>query len=310
MAGKQRLGRLKEVNIRELWAHEQYDFSNWLAKEDNITLLNDTVGLTLTEVDKEVYVGSYRCDLVALDETTGMKIIIENQLELTDHDHLGKIITYASGLGANVIIWIVKEAREEHKSAIEWLNNNIVKEISFFLLEIKAYKIGDSAPAPMFEVIERPNDFIKSSKSNKERELSKRETERLKFWTEFNSMLSVKDKPFNIRKATTDHWYDVAIGTSEAHIRITLVNKDSRVGVELYIKDNKDLFDNLFEQKDEIESKLEITLHWERLDGKKAARIRTYIKGLNFNRQINYPDLMDKTIGRVVKMRDVFRGYL
>lgn len=304
------LGRLKEVDIRELWAHEQYNFSNWLAKEENIDLLNDTVGLTLTDIDKEVYVGSYRCDLVAVDETTGVKIIIENQLDTTDHDHLGKVITYASGLDANVIIWIVKDAREEHKSAIEWLNNNMAKEISFFLLEIKAYKIGDSLPAPMFNVVEKPNDFIKSNKSTKDGDLSKAQAERLNFWLEFNRVITESGKPFNVRKATTDHWYNVAIGTSEAHISITLVNKDGSIGVELYVRDNKDLFDHLFEYKDEIESKLGFSMHWERLDDKKASRIKSYIPGLNFNKQGNYPELMNQVIERVVKIRDVFKGYL
>lgn len=304
------LGRLKEVDIRELWAHEQYNFSNWLAKEENIELLNETVGLTLTDIDKEVYVGSYRCDLVAVDETTDIKIIIENQLNSTDHDHLGKIITYASGLDANVIIWIVKEAKEEHKSAIEWLNNNMAKEISFFLLEIKAYRIGDSLPAPMFKVIEKPNDFIKSNKSIKDGDLSKTQAERLNFWTEFNRVITENGKPFNIRKATTDHWYDVAIGTSDAHISITLVNKDGTIGVELYVRDSKDLFDNLYEHKEEIENKLGFNMHWERLDDKKASRIKSYITGLNFNKQGNYPELMNQVIERVVKVRDVFKGYL
>lgn len=305
-----KLGKLEELNIRELWAHEQYNFSNWLAKEENIELLNDTVGLTLTDIDKEVYVGSYRCDLVAVDETTGVKIIIENQLDSTDHDHLGKVITYASGLDANVIIWIVKEAREEHKSAIEWLNNNMAKEISFFLLEIKAYKIGDSLPAPMFRVVEKPNDFIKSNKSVKDGDLSKTQAERLNFWTEFNRVVTESGKPFNVRKATTDHWYDVAIGTSDAHISITLVNKDGSIGVELYVRDNKDLFDNLYEHKGEIESKLGFSMHWERLDDKKASRIKSYIPGLNFNKQGNYPELMNQVIERVVRVRDVFKGYL
>lgn len=304
------LGRLKEVDIRELWAHEQYNFSNWLAKEENIDLLNDTVGLTLTDIDKEVYVGSYRCDLVAVDETTGVKIIIENQLDTTDHDHLGKVITYASGLDANVIIWIVKEAREEHKSAIEWLNNNMAKEISFFLLEIKAYKIGDSLPAPMFKVVEKPNDFIKSNKSTKDGDMSKAQAERLNFWMEFNRVITESGRPFNVRKATTDHWYDVAIGTSEAHISITLVNKDGSIGVELYVRDNKDLFDHIFEHKDEIESKLGFSMHWERLDDKKTSRIKSYIPGLNFNKQGNYSELMNQVIERVVKIRDVFKGYL
>ena len=112
-------GILKEIDVRELWKHEQHDFSNWLAREKNIELLNDALDLTLVDIDKEVYVGSYRCDLVAKDEMTGTKIIIENQLECSNHDHLGKIITYASGLDATVIVWIVKEAREEHRSAIE-----------------------------------------------------------------------------------------------------------------------------------------------------------------------------------------------
>ena len=98
------IGKLIEVDVRELWQHEQYDFSNWLAKESNLEYLNDILGLTLVDVDKEVYVGPYRCDLVAKDETTGVKVIIENQLEATNHDHLGKIITYASGLDAKVIV--------------------------------------------------------------------------------------------------------------------------------------------------------------------------------------------------------------
>ena len=133
------LGFLEEVNVRELWKHEQYDFSNWLAKEKSMELLGDVLGLTLTDVDKEVYVGSYRCDLVAKDEATGIKVIIENQLEASNHDHLGKLITYASGLDASVVVWIVTQAREEHRSAIEWMNNNTYENVSFFLLELHAY---------------------------------------------------------------------------------------------------------------------------------------------------------------------------
>ena len=148
-----KLGKLSEVDIRDLWKHEQYDFSEWLSKEENIEILGDEIGLTLTDIDKEVYVGSYRCDLVAHDETTGIKVIIENQLETTNHDHLGKIITYASGLDADVVIWIVKEAKEEHRSAVEWLNNKTTKDVSFFLIEIHAYQIGDSLPEPIFLLV-------------------------------------------------------------------------------------------------------------------------------------------------------------
>lgn len=305
------IGKLEEVDIRELWKHEQYDFSEWLSKKENIENLNDILGLTLVDISRETYVGAYRCDLFAKDETTGIKVIIENQLEMSNHDHLGKIITYASGLDAKVVVWIVKEAREEHRSAIEWLNNNTNNNINFFLIEIHAYKIGNSDNAPMFQVIEQPNDFIKNNKStNSSDTMNKSQSQRVEFWNQFNNVLVERGKPFNVRKATTDHWYNVAIGTSDAHIDITLVNKDSVIGVELYITDNKDLFDKLYQKKDEIESNLGFKLDWRRLNNSKASRIVTFIKGLNFDNHSNYNELMNKTIDLVVLMRDTFKKYI
>lgn len=305
------IGKLEEVDIRELWKHEQYDFSEWLSKKENIENLNEILGLTLVDISKETYVGSYRCDLFAKDETTGIKVIIENQLEMSNHDHLGKIITYASGLDAKVVVWIVKEAREEHRSAIEWLNNNTNSNINFFLIEIHAYKIGNSDNAPMFQVIEQPNDFIKNNKSiNSNDTMNKSQSQRLEFWNQFNNVLVERGKPFNVRKATTDHWYNVAIGTSDAHIDITLVNKDSVIGVELYITDNKEFFDKLYQRKDEIENDLGFKLDWRRLNNSKASRIVTFIKGLNFDNHSNYNELMNKTIDLAVLMRDTFKKYI
>lgn len=303
-------GRLTEVNVRELWKHEQYDFSNWLAKKENIEMLNEVLGLTLTDVNKEAYVGSYRCDLVATDETTGIKVIIENQLESSNHDHLGKIITYASGLDAKVVVWIVTDAREEHRSAMEWLNNNTNKEINFFLIELHAYKIGDSLPAPKFEIVEKPNDFIKNAKgANGSDDMNRSQSERLVFWTEFNTVVTSRGKPFNIRKASTDHWYDVSIGTSKARISITLVNKEGFVGVELYIDGEKALFDSLFSQREEIEKELQFPLDWQRLDNKKASRILLKIEGLNFDDHSNYSLLMNDIIDKVIAMRTAFKKY-
>ncbi len=305
------IGKLKEVDVRELWKHEQYDFSKWLAKESNIEYLNEILGLTLVDIDTEVYVGPYRCDIVAEDETSGSKVIIENQLEATNHDHLGKIITYASGLDAKVVVWIVKEAKEEHRAAVEWLNNNTNNDVNFFLIEIHAYTIGDSDPAPKFEVVEKPNDFVKRSKSKVGNdELNKSQSERLVFWEEFNQVVASRGKPFNIRKATTDHWYDVAVGSSDAHIAIDLVNKDGVIVVEFYINNNKDLFDSLNSNKNEIESRLGLELVWDRLDGKKASRIKYYIKGLDFDDHSNYNDLMNRVIDVAVNMRDIFKLYL
>lgn len=305
------IGKLKEVDIRELWKHEQYDFSEWLSKKENIENLNEILGLTLIDISKETYVGSYRCDLFAKDETTGIKVIIENQLEVSNHDHLGKIITYASGLDAKVVVWIVKEAREEHRSALEWLNNNTNNNVNFFLIEIHAYKIGDSDPAPMFQVVEQPNDFIKNNKStNRDESMSKSQAQRLEFWNLLNSTIAERGKPFNIRKATTDHWYSVAIGRSDVHIDITLVNKDSHIGVALYIPDNKQLFDELILSKDSIEEELGFKLEWERLDNIKASEAIYRIKGLNFDNHDNYNELINEVIDKTIAIRKVFKKYL
>ncbi|MBP5674717.1 DUF4268 domain-containing protein [Candidatus Saccharibacteria bacterium] len=306
------IGKLKEIDIRTLWQHEQYDFSAWLAKESNIEYLNDILGLTLTDISKEVFVGPYRCDIVAKDETTNDVIIIENQLDSTNHDHLGKIITYAAGLNAKYIVWIVREAKEEHRAAIEWLNSNSSKNINFLLIEIHAYQIGDSDPAPMFEVIEKPNDFVKGSKggSSKDGDLNKSQSERLMFWEQFNQFLIAAGKPFNVRKATPDHWYDVAMGTSEAHIAIDLINRENRICVEVWIGDSKDLFDKLYENKDSIEAEFGAELEWNRMDDRKASRIKYYINGLDFDDHSNYEELDGKIVETAVKMRGAFKKYI
>ena len=305
------IGKLKEVEIRKLWSHEQRDFSEWLSKEENISILNEILGLTLVDVSKEVYVGSYKCDLFAVDESTGTKVIIENQLEPSNHDHLGKIITYASGLDAEVIVWIVKQAREEHRSAIEWLNNNTNNKINFFLIELKAYSIGDSIPAPYFDVIEKPNDFIKNTKgSDNKGELNKSQSERLVFWNRFNEILLEKGKPFNMRKASTDHWYDVTIGSSASHLSIELINRDKYIRIGLYMIDDKEYFDKLYENKDVIEAELGLKLDWVRESSGNVSRIKYNLLGLNFDNHSNYDELINKAIDIAAKMQKVFRKYL
>lgn len=305
------IGRLTKVNIKELWRHEQYDFSNWLSKEENIELLNDILGLTLVDVKKEVNVGAYRCDIVAKDETSDTIIVIENQLEASDHDHLGKIITYASGLSADFIVWIVKEARSEHRSAIEWLNNNTNKNINFFLIELHAYKIGNSIPAPKFEVIEMPNNFIKNTKlKTNDDVLSKSESSRLEFWIRFNEVLEERNKPFNPRKPSTDHWYSIALGTSKAHMNILLVSKDNYIGLDIQVNGDKELFDKLFLKKNIIENEIGLIFDWQRLDDKKASRIIYKISSLNFDDKSNYNDLINTVIDKVLQIKPIFSKYL
>jgi hypothetical protein len=224
---------------------------------------------------------------------------------------LGKIITYASGLNATVIVWIVKEAREEHRSAIEWLNNNTNEKLNFFLIELHAYRIGDSLPAPKFEVIEKPNGFIKTSRVRGDSgTMNKSQSARLEFWAKFGEFVTDRGRPFNVGKASTDHWTNVAIGSSKAIISITLNSKEGRIGVELYISDSKSLFDELHSQKQEIESELGFELDWQKLEGKKASRILYKINGLNFDDNSNYGELMESTIDAVIKMKGVFSKYV
>ena len=306
-----KLGKMKELDIRKVWAHEQYDFSKWLAAEENIKELSDTLNLALTDVETEKFVGSYRCDIICKDELTGKSVLIENQLEQTNHDHLGKIITYASGLDASVVVWIVADARQEHASAIEWLNKHTDDDLAFFLIEVHAYTIGDSAPAPMFKIIEQPNDFVKSVKTiARSGELSDTQIKRQEFWNQFNDILDQRGKPFNKRKATTDHWYEVAVGSSQCHISIDLVNKEHKIRVGLWIADNKELFDSMKEHQAEIEAVAGFPLEWDRLNNKKASVICATIPGLDFRKQENYPALMNKAIDMALAERTAFEPYI
>ena len=301
------LGKLKEINVRKVWGHEQYGFSAWLSKEENIKELGEVLGLNLIDVETEKFVGNYRCDILCKDEITGKVVLIENQLEPTNHDHLGKLITYGSGLDASVLVWIVESVREEHASAIEWLNNHTDGNISFFLIEIHAYQIGNSIPAPLFKVIEQPNDFAKTLKTFA-KVTSNNETmmKRLDFWTKFNEIVELR-KPFNVRKPTTDHWYDVAIGSSQCHISIDLINRDNKIRINLWIPDNKELFDKLYSKKDIISNSFNYAIEWFRLDNKKASHISTFIDGLDFDNQNNYKVLMNEIIDKVLDFRNVFK---
>lgn len=306
-----KLGKLQEIDIRKVWQHEQYDFSKWLAGEDNIQELGNALNLSLTDVETEKFVGNYRCDILCKDEITGKVVLIENQLESTNHDHLGKIIAYASGLDASVVIWIVASARQEHASAIEWLNKHTDDDLSFFLVEVHAYKIGDSEPAPQFKIIEQPNDFIKSVKAiSQSSNISDSERSRLEFWTQLNEVLEERGKPFNKRKATTDHWYSVAMGSSECHISIDLVNKEHKIRVGVWIGDNKQLFDKFYANREQIEASCGFKLTWDRLENKKASLACTYIHGLDFDNPDNYPELMNKAIDLVLTIRKAFVPFL
>ncbi len=169
------LGKIERVeDLRKIWPNEARDFTVWLSQDENLTMLGETVGIDIDLEERESSVGGFSVDLFATEEGTGRKIIIENQLEDTNHDHLGKIITYAAGKEASVIIWIVKRARDEHRKAVEWLNQHTDENIGFFLLEIELWKINGSVPAPRFNIVERPNDWAKAIKASADCQIQRR----------------------------------------------------------------------------------------------------------------------------------------
>lgn len=301
------LGTLKEItDLRSIWPHEALNFTPWVA--ENVDLLADAVGLDITVDETESSVGDFNVDIYASETGTDRKIIIENQLEDTDHDHLGKLITYASGKGADVVIWVVKHAREEHKAAVEWLNNHTDDKIGFFLCEIKLFQIGDSQIAPAFTVIERPNDWTKEIR--KTASANSTQQQRLEYWQAFNDYAFSDanfSRIFNKRKPTTDHWMDFSIGSSACHIAVS--QKRKAVDVELYINDDKELFKSLFAYKDEIEKNMEMELEWKELPERKASRILIE-KTVDLDDRATWPEQFDYIMDTCIKMKRAFKRYL
>ena len=282
------LSRLTEVDLREVWQNEATDYTNWLANEENLRLLSDEIGIEIVLETTEASIGRFRVDILAKEEITGRKIIIENQLEQTNHDHLGKIITYASGLDAEIIVWIVKDVRDEHEKAVNWLNENTDEKINFFAIRMELWKIGDSQIAPKFHIISQPNDWAKDAKKTSERsELSERAKLQLEFWEKFNEFVISRDQTFNLRKPYPQHWYSLSVGSSKANISLSIIFAKRLMRCEIYIPDNKSLYYELENEKEFIESKLDYELEWNPLVNKKASRIITE-KKLDLNDSSNW----------------------
>lgn len=271
------LSKLKKIDLREEWKHEAADFTNWLAQNENLQLLSEEIGIDITLIQTEASVGKFSVDILAEEENSGRKIVIENQLETTNHDHLGKIITYASGFDAEIVIWIVKDVRDEHKQAVDWLNEHTDEKINIFAIRMELWQIGNSPYAPKFHVVSKPNDWAKAIKKSASRssDLSDRKLMQLEFWTQFKEYASNHGSPLRLRKAYPQHWYDISVGNSKSHLSLVVDASNEQIRCEFYIPDSKPLFKALHKNKDVIESKLFHELEWMELEGKKASRIRT-----------------------------------
>lgn len=307
------LSRLKKIDdLRLVWPHEAQDFTPWLFKEENIECLAEAIDLDITVEEAESPVGGFSADILAKETGTDRKIIIENQLEDTNHDHLGKIITYAAGKNASYVVWIVKRAREEHKAAIEWLNENTNDDIGFFLCEIKLYQIDNSRMAPMFVAVSTPNDWKKEQKRLESEELSESKRGHEAFWCAFNEYAWKNQKfakTFRKHRARPEHWYALSIGTSEAHIDLTRYSRTNSVVVDFWIIDNKLIFDQLYAHKNEIEEETGIKFNWRRMDGNKGSNIRTE-KSFIFQEGTSLSEGFDWLMNAAMKIKSVFLKYI
>lgn len=263
-------GRLESAKIRDYWVDEARDFTPWLAKQENLDLLGETIGLSLELVGIEQRVGPFKADIVATDGNS--TVIVENQLDATDHKHLGQLLVYAAGRSASTVVWIAKAVTDEYRKVIDWLNDETSAD--FWALEIELWRIGDSPVAPKFNVVCEPNELTKAPDVGSA-ELSDTKLLQLEFWTGFSDFL--ESTSFNPRKPRPQHWYDLPIGTTRAHIYLNaLVTFNPGVQCGLYIKTQQAslIFERLATDKASIEAELGTPeLKWEPLPEKMACRI-------------------------------------
>ncbi len=274
------LSRLKKIELREVWKHEASDFTNWLAQEENLRLLADEIGFDIKLLQTEASVGSFNVDILAEEENTGKKIIIENQLETTNHDHLGKIITYASGYDAGTIVWVVEDVREEHRRAVDWLNEHTDEDTEFYLVKIEVWQIENSPLAPKFEIVSKPNDWAKTVKeSTGSGELTETKVKQLEFWNSLREFARQYNNSLRFQKSSPQHWLNMTIGSSDAHVALTINSQQNLFAVELYISDSKELYAELFKYKENVERELSEIVEWMPLPDKKASRIKVSHQG-------------------------------
>ena len=233
------LSRLEPVELRDIWPNEAADFTPWLAEEENLNLLAETLGLELELEAQERDVGDFRADILCLNTEDNSRVLIENQLERTDHSHLGQILTYAAGLDIHTVIWIAKEFREEHRAALDRLNEITDEHFQYFGIEIKVWKIGDSARAPQFDVVSTPNDWSRTISRDTQREASKDLSETQlqleRFWIAMRDYMVQKHSPVKCPKPGPWRFLIFNIGRTSFSIEPRVATTKKVIGISLYV---------------------------------------------------------------------------
>ncbi len=309
------LGRLEKVDVREAWVSESSDFTPWLAQEENLKLLGETIGIDLELESQEKDVGPFRADILCKDTATDDWVLIENQLERTDHSHLGQLITYAAGLNAVTIVWIAERFTEEHRAAMDWLNERTDEKIHLFGLEIELWRIGDSLAAPKFNIISQPNNWSRTvQQAAGSGEVSAHRQLQLRFWTAFREYMESKGSFVRCQKPFPQHWMSHAIGRAGIHLNsiVSMWNSETNtkgpeIRTELVLNGTnaRPEFAALEKQKDTIEKALGFPLTWHNPEGKTMCRLYTRQNADFLNEQL-WPEQFEWLRQRLETMHKVF----
>jgi hypothetical protein len=308
---KSLIGRLEIEPIRKAFPNEARHFTTWM--EEHIDALAERLGLRLTVVRREQDVGAFSVDLEC-EGPDGQRVIIENQLEPTDHDHLGKLLTYLVNLDAAAAIWVTSDPRPEHQKVMDWLNEATPPTISFYLVKAEAARIEGSPPAPLFTVIAGPSRQRKEAGKEK-KEWAERPSKHVDFWKSLLERSKERTKLFAGKKPGRDFW--IAIPAGRAGIMFSYTIRQADAGVELYIdhdkdtgKKNKAIFDALFAQKEAIERAFGGPLEWQRLDHRRASRILARVIGGGFADPSTWPHIQDRMIDSMVRFHEAVKPRL
>lgn len=307
------LGRLERVDLRAEWIKEDRDFTPWLAREDNISLLGETLNISLEVEQEERRVGRFSADILCkdTDATDAGWVVIENQLETTDHAHLGQILTYAAGLEAKICIWVAAKFHEEHRAAIDWLNEISSDEFQFFGLEIELWRIGDSPAAPKFNIVAKPNDWKRevgrTARSMEPANLTETKRLQLEFWEALKDRLA-GHPTLRSQKPKPQHWTTFSIGRSGMHLGAVVNTRENRIGVELYLGDENAnaYFDQLKLDKATIQAELDFELDWMPLPERRACRIIGFHSMQDFSDKDRWPDLQTWIVSALEQMQRTF----
>ena len=311
----QSLGRLQPVDLRTIWASEPAGFTPWLAKPENLVVLSETLGLDLELVTVEKEVGSFRADIVCRDIGTEALVLIENQLEQTDHDHLGKLLTYAAGLQAVTVVWLADRFRDEHRATLDWLNEITHQDSRFFGLEIELWKIGDSPAAPKFNIVSMPNDWSRSvaqsARATDDAELSELKLMQREFWAELHDRLDAVGGPVRgNRKPMPSSWMSYPIGVTGFGLQAAMHTSEKYIRVSLYIS-GMDVAEErlaiLEQKKGETEQVLGYQLEWgDQKPGASERRISYYLHDADPKDELDWPRQHEWLTEHLNKMHRAF----